>query len=381
MTNINIIHANALTPSDVIPDAFVCISNSKIIKVEEYNGQQLEGEVIDAPGLIVSPGWIDIQINGGFGSDFTDDPTSIWEVARGLPRYGTTSFLPTIITSPPGKLHLAMDVLRKGPPQGWIGADPLGIHAEGPFLNLQKKGAHNPEYLQAPSLKMVEGWSRENGIWLVTLAPELEGAAEIIEALTARNIIVSAGHSMATYDQALNAFEWGVRCVTHLFNAMPPLLHRDPGLTGAFLTQPKIVAGLIADGIHCHPSMLQLAWRSKGSAEIALVTDAMGAMGMSPGKYVFTGFEITVDQSSARLNDGTLAGSILTTDQSLRNMMNWLNRKLEDVIPSLTSTPARLMNVSNKGHLTPGADADLVLLTPSGEVMKTLTRGQVAFSR
>ena len=163
-------------------------------------------------------------------------------------------------------------------------------------------------------------------------------------------------------------------------HARPPILHRDPGLTGALLTQPEIGAGLIADGIHCHPGMLQLAWRSKGPSGIVLVTDAMGAMGMPPGKYEFTGFEITVDATSARLSDGTLPGSILTMEQSLQNMISWLQLKLEEVILSMTSTPASLLGVPNKGHLVPGADADLVLLTETGQVRKTWIGGQMEYS-
>jgi N-acetylglucosamine-6-phosphate deacetylase len=227
----------------------------------------------------------------------------------------------------------------------------------------------------------VEGWSRENGIWLVTLAPELPGSADVIKTLIAGEVIISAGHSMASYDEAMNSFEKGIRCGTHLYNAMPPLLHRDPGLAGALLTRPELVVGLIADGIHCHPGMLQLAWRSKGPSGIILVTDAMGAMGMPPGKYKFTGFEITVDPSSARLSDGTLAGSILTMDKSLQNMISWLQLKLEDVIPSLTSTPASLLGIPNKGNLVSGADADLVLLTETGQVLKTWIGGQMVYSR
>jgi N-acetylglucosamine-6-phosphate deacetylase len=381
MTDISIIHANTLTPSGVIPDALICMASGKIQKIESFNGQMPEGRVMDASGLVASPGWIDIQINGGFGLDFTDTPTAIWDVASQLPRYGTTSFLPTIITASLETVQTAMDVLKQGPPSGWIGAQPLGLHIEGPFLNPQKKGAHNPQYLQKPDISKVDGWSRENGIWLVTLAPEIEGAAELISVLAARKVIVSAGHSMANYEQARSAFEQGVSCVTHLYNAMPSLLHRDPGLSGAFLTQPDVVAGLIADGVHCHPAMLQLAWQSKGADGIALVTDAMGAMGMSPGKYKFGVFEINVDQVSARLTDSTLAGSILTTDLALQNMLKWCRLNVHDVLPALTSTPARLLNISNKGYLTPGADADLVLLTPSGVVEHTLIDGQVVFSR
>lgn len=380
MNSLTIVHASVFTQSGWLPDGLIRISNGKIDRVETFQGQPLDGEVINAAGLFVSPGWIDIQINGGFGMDFTDDPTTIWEVARQLPQYGTTSFLPTIITSPPETVNQAMEVLKKGPPLGWSGAEPLGIHAEGPFLNPQKKGAHNPQYLQKPALGIIEGWSRENGIWLVTLAPEMPGNAEVMDVLRAGNVVISAGHSMASYEEAVASFGRGVRCGTHLYNAMPSLLHREPGLTGALLTHPEIVVGLIADGIHCHPGMLQLAWRSKGSDGIALVTDAMGAMGMPPGKFRFAGFEITVDETSARLHDGTLAGSILTTDQSLRNMMNWLGLPLDDVLPSLTTTPARLLDIQHKGHLSPGMDADLVLLTETGQLIKTIVKGQVLYS-
>jgi len=381
MTDISIIHADAITPTGIIPDALIRLANGKIKEIGRFEGQRPEGRVIDASGLIVTPGWIDIQINGGFGMDFTDDPSAIWEVARQLPQYGTTSFLPTIITSPLETVRTAMALLKQGPPRGWVGALPLGLHTEGPFLNKQKKGAHNPNFLQVPEVDKVKDLSRENGIWLVTLAPELDGAKELITELCERGVIVSAGHSMANYEQSQKAFTTGVRCLTHLYNAMSPLLHRDPGLPGAFLTHPSIIAGLIVDGIHCHPAMVKLAWQSRGAEGIALVTDAMGAMGMPPGQYRFGGFDITVDEASARLADGTLAGSILTHDIALQNMLKWYGLKVEEVIPSLTSTPARLLNLPNKGRIAPDADADLVLITPLGEVRHTLIAGQIVFSR
>lgn len=381
MTDISIIHANAITPTGIISDALIHLASGKIKEIGQFKGQRLEGRVIDASGLLATPGWIDIQINGGFGMDFTDDPSAIWEVARHLPQYGTTSFLPTIITSPLETVRTAMSLLKKGPPAGWVGAQPLGLHTEGPFLNKQKKGAHNPNFLQAPEAGKVKDFSRENGIWLVTLAPELDGAAKLIADLCERGVIVSAGHSMANYEQAQKAFTTGVQCLTHLYNAMPSLLHRDPGLPGAFLTHASIIAGLIVDGIHCHPAMVKLAWQSRGADGIALVTDAMGAMGMPPGQYRFGGFDITVDEVSARLEDGTLAGSILTHDVALQNMLKWYGLKVEEVIPAMTSTPAKLLNLPNKGRLTPGADADLVLITPLGEVQHTLIAGQLVFTR
>ena len=191
-----------------------------------------EAQVIDATGLILAPGFIDLQINGAFGDDFTADPATIWRVAELLPRYGVTSFLPTIITSPPEKIAAGQKVVTEGRPDGFRGALPLGLHIEGPFLNPHKKGAHNPKYLRLPDVAAVKDWSPETGVSLVTLAPELPGALEVIVALSDRGVLVSEGHSMATYDQAEAGFDAGARYGTHLFNAMPALGHRDPGLPG-----------------------------------------------------------------------------------------------------------------------------------------------------
>jgi len=375
-----ILHATAITPDAVIPDSYIHIENGKITRVEPFSGQETATEtVINAHGLVAAPGFIDIQLNGGFGLDFTDNPDTIWDVARQLPRFGTTSFLPTIITSPFETVDRAIEILLKGPPPGWKGATPLGLHLEGPFLNPQKKGAHNPRYIQPPAAEKIPDWSPENGVWLVTLAPELEGASAVIETLASRGVVVSAGHTQATFEQAQAAFGQGVTCGTHLYNAMPPLLHRDPGLPGALLTTPGVYFGLIADGIHCHKSMLQLAWNAKSRDGLILTTDAMAAMGMTPGKYLLGNYETIVDEVSARLPDGTLAGSILTTDAALQNMIEWFGLPIEEVLPALTSTPARMFGLQQKGKLAPGADADLLLLTPQGRLVKTFAGGELLF--
>ncbi len=375
-----ILHAIAITPGAIIPDSYIHIEKGKIARVEPFSGQETTTEtVLDARGLVAAPGFIDIQLNGGFGLDFTDNPNAIWEVARQLPRFGTTSFLPTVITSPFETTDRAIEILRLGPPPGWKGATPLGLHLEGPFLNPQKKGAHNPRYIQHPAAEKIPNWSRKNGVWLVTLAPEMEGAPAVIETLTKQGVVVSAGHTQAAYEQAQAAFAQGIACGTHLYNAMPPLYHRDPGLPGALLTTPGVYFGLIADGIHCHKSMLQLAWNAKSRDGLILTTDAMAAMGMPPGKYLLGDFETIVDEVSARLPDGTLAGSILTTDAALQNMMTWLGLSIDEAIPSLTSTPARMLGLPRKGILAPGADADLLLLSPQGRLVKTFVGGELLF--
>jgi N-acetylglucosamine-6-phosphate deacetylase len=290
-----------------------------------------------------------------------------------------TAFLPTIITSPLECVRLAMDVVCRVP-DGFAGAFPLGLHLEGPFLNLNKKGAHNPNYLRIPSPELVADWSPRNGVRLATLAPEMPGALETVAALVRQGVVVSAGHSMASYEQAQAAFQAGVSYGTHLFNAMPTLDHRAPGLAAALLTAPSICVGVIPDGIHLHPSVVDLAWKAKGPRGLTLVTDAMAAMGMAPGAYRLGDFDVTVDENVARLPNGTLAGSILTMDGALRNLMAFTGCSMLEALPTLTSTPAAVLGLEHKGQIKPGADADLVLLTPQGQVVTTIVAGEVVYS-
>lgn len=259
-----ITNATLHTPTERIERGAVLTDGGRIAAVGpvEHVPCPADAQVIDADGLLLTPGFIDLQFNGGFGQDFTADPAAIWPVAAQLPQYGVTAFLPTIITAPLETSAAGRRVVTEGRPAGYRGATPLGLHIEGPFLNPAKKGAHNPAYLRLPTLDAVADWSPQSGVRLTTLAPELPGALAVIEALASRGVLVSAGHSMATYDQAVAGFDAGVRYGTHLFNAMPSLLHRDPGLPGALLTDDRVTVGLIADGIHTHPAIVKLVWQA-----------------------------------------------------------------------------------------------------------------------
>jgi N-acetylglucosamine-6-phosphate deacetylase len=337
-------------------------------------------QVIDARGHIVTPGLIDLQVNGAFGHDFTDNPSTIWDVASRLSRYGVTAFLPTIITSPLSKIAEGQRVLASGRPPGFRGSIPLGLHAEGPFLNVQKKGAHNAAYLRQPSVDDVPDWSRESGLRMVTLAPELPGARALIQALCRRGVLVSAGHSIATYDQAMEGFDAGVRYGTHLFNAMPPLQHREPALPGALLTDPRPIVGFIADGIHTHPSIVRMVWHAVGPTRLNLVTDCMAAVGMPPGIHRLGDYAVIVDEKSARLAPGTLAGSVLTLDQALRNFLDMTGCSLQEALPTMTTTAARAIGEDAvRGRLEPGYVADVVLLSRTLEVRQTLVEGEVVY--
>jgi N-acetylglucosamine-6-phosphate deacetylase len=368
-----------LTEGRMLEGAAVLVEGMRIVAVgpvSEFERPAGCEELIDGD-LVLTPGLIDLQINGAFGHDFTDEPESTWEVGAQLTRYGVTAFLPTVITSPRERVEAAREVMRRGAPEEYSGAVPLGLHLEGPFLNPARRGAHDPAYLRFPDEEAVEGWSRENGVLLVTLAPELRGALEVIERLKERGVVVSAGHSMATAEEAKTGFEAGVRYGTHLFNAMPPLGHREPGLAGALLAARDVTVGLIADGIHVHPDVVALSWRAKGMERFNLVTDAMAALGMPPGTYKLGGRDVSVDALSARLEDETLAGSLLSLDQAVRNLAEFTGCEPAEAVFAATAVPAKLLGIDGEyGSIAPGMRADMALWTRDMQVVGTFVGGE-----
>jgi N-acetylglucosamine-6-phosphate deacetylase len=380
---LQIVNATIHTPDHVIERGCVTVEGARIVAVGPANGMPVPAGArrIDAVGRILAPGFIDLQLNGAFGHDFTADPSTIWQVAARLPRYGVTAFLPTIITSPLDQVQAGLRVVTGGRPKDFRGAAALGVHAEGPFLNVKKKGAHNEQYLRAPMIETAAGWSPASGMRLVTMAPELPGALDLIRALTARGVVVSAGHSMATYDEAVAGFDAGARYGTHLFNAMPALGHRDPGLPGALLSDGRMTVGLIADGVHTHRSIIALVWKMLGPKRMSLVTDAMAALGMPPGRHRLGDYDVIVDATSARLADGTLAGSILELDQALRNLIEITGCTLGEALETMTTTPARLLGLAGeRGRIAPGLAADMVLLSSDLKVDTTIAAGEIVFS-
>ena len=340
-----------------------------------------DAQRVEADGLSVAPGFIELQVNGAAGHDLTTDPASTWAVGEYLARHGVTAFLPTIVTSPPAVVDAALAILAAGPPAGWRGAIPLGLHIEGPFLSPDRSGAHDPALLRQLTPELAAGWAPESGVRLVTLAPELHGALELIADLAGRGVVVSAGHSAASLDDARAAFDAGVRYVTHLFNAMPPLDHRAPGLAVAALLDDRVTVGLIPDGVHSHPAMVELAWRVAGPGRVSIVTDAIAALGMPPGRYPLGGREVLVEGESARLADGRLAGAVLGLDRALRNLCAFAGASAADALRAVTDVPARLLGLDDRGVLRVGARADLVLLTPALEVVETYVDGRPLLGR
>ena len=332
--------------------------------------------VIDATGLIIAPGFIELQINGAFGHDFTTVPTSMWEVGRRLPEWGVTAFAPTIVSTELTVVDEARSVAAAGPPAGYRGAAALGLHVEGPFLAPSRAGAHDPGKLRLPSPGLVAGWSPATGVRIVTLAPELPDAVATVDALVASDVVVSAGHSEATFDEAMAGFAAGVTLVTHLFNAMSGFGHRDPGLAAATLAHPTVVAGLIADGHHVHAGAIRAATAALGPHRTVLVTDAIaatasdeiGAIGAVP---------IASAEGAPRTATGVLAGSLLTLDTAVRRYVDLATVPQAQAIDAVTSTPASVLRLGDRGRIVAGAVGDVTLLDDDLRVVATIVAGDV----
>jgi N-acetylglucosamine-6-phosphate deacetylase len=337
----------------------------------------------DFPGKILAPGFIDIHIHGGSGHDVMElSASALAAIECGMVKHGVTSYLPTTVTAPMADTlrsleHLGKAVAKKNKPGR---SRPLGIHLEGPFISHAKRGVHPPENLLRPSPKLLRQMQEASGdaVRMLTIAPEIEGAIETIKEAVALGIHASLGHSNATFSEANAGIEAGARHATHTFNAMRPLDHREPGILGAVLSDDRLTADLIADGLHIDPAVIKLFFRSKGLDRALLITDAISATGMPDGKYKLGGFEVEVKGDRCDL-DGKLAGSVLTLDRALRNVMRFVPLSLEKAIQLVTQNPARLLGLADThGTLAAGAMADIVVLTPSGEVAATMAGGQFA---
>ncbi|MFL6058601.1 MAG: N-acetylglucosamine-6-phosphate deacetylase [Rubrobacteraceae bacterium] len=337
---------------------------------------ELPSECREVPGF-VCPGFIDLQINGAFGVDVGPDTKALEALRRELPKTGVTSFLPTAISWPPERYADFLGAIREATSSS--GAVILGAHIEGPFLSLARKGAHDPANLQPVDLDLTERLVGSGMVRVMTLAPELPRAKEAIRLLREVGVVASAGHTEASYEEILQAIDTGLPMGTHLYNAMSSFEHRAPGAVGALLTDERVHAGIIADGVHVHEGALRLAYQRKGPEGLALVTDAMEAAGMAEGEYELSGRRVRLENGSVRLPDGTLAGSALTMDQAVRNAVQFMGAPLQDAVRMASETPAEILGMFEKGRITPGADADLVVLSTEGTVEETIVAGETVY--
>jgi N-acetylglucosamine-6-phosphate deacetylase len=374
----------AFTPTNELRDAGILMRDGVIEAVAPRASltSPAGAQEIVARDKIAVPGFIDVHIHGAGGHDVMEATESALNaVSSSIGSHGTTSFVATTVTGDPDIIcksseaiahYIGLQHVNTRP-----GAEILGIHFEGPFINPVRRGVHPPEWIRLPSAELLEkfiGAARGHALML-TIAPELLGAMPCIDAARKSGMVVGIGHTDATYEQTRAAMARGAHHAIHTYNAMRPFSHRDAGVIGAVLTSPEFTAELIADGVHVGETAMRLLLQAKGAAGVILISDGISATSMPDGKYMLGGFEVTVSGGVCRNAEGNLAGSTLTLDRALRNIVN-LGASLPEALRMLTLNPATLLGVEHKkGTLRPNADADLVLLNEALEVTQVFTRG------
>ncbi|MGI9863005.1 N-acetylglucosamine-6-phosphate deacetylase [Moorella naiadis] len=373
-----------VTPEGIIESGVVRVVGEKIDWVgqaEEHVGPATRNFGQD----FIVPGFIDLHVHGADGVEFLDDGSAdIEKILAYHGRHGTTSLLATVAAAPYERISTSLKVIQnlmnrqRNTPM--CSAQILGVHLEGPFLNCKRAGGQDPASLCPPDRARFDEWQALAPVRLITVAPELAGAREFIRHASSRNVIVSAGHTDATAEQLEHGTEWGLTHLTHFYNAMSGLHHREPGVVGAGLTLPGVDLELIADLVHVHPMALRLAYLTKGSSHIALVTDAVAYCGLPDGSYEKRGRRVYVEKGRVYLSDGTLAGSTLTLDHAVRNMVNKVGVSIVEAVTMASATPARILGIQRqKGRVAPGFDADLVVLDSSLNVRMSMVGGQIIY--
>lgn len=369
---------------------YIKIKEHSIVEIgslDQFHPNETDELIKVPPSYKAIPGLIDLHVHGASGADMMDASLrSLNTMTRKLPEEGTTSFLATTITQKEeyiqGALVNAGNYICHNQAPGQ--AEILGIHLEGPFVNKSRAGAQPIDNIINPDLALFKKWNKQarGKIKLVTLAPEQPGGLELVRYLKENNIVASIGHSDATFEEVKQAIRAGVTHVTHLYNQMRGLHHRDPGVVGAAFLNDDLVVELIVDGIHVSKEMVELAYKQKGKERIVLITDAMRAKGMASGIYDLGGQDIIVKDGKAVLYDGTLAGSTLKFEEALRNMVAFSGCSLQDSIRMSSFNQAKQLGVLHrKGSLATRKDADIVILDEDLHVSKTFCRGKLAFDR
>jgi len=363
------------------PNRCLAVSGGKIEFIEPGE-KPVAHEIINAEGFYITPGLIDLHVHGGGGADALDGaPDSLGLISLFHGRHGTTGILPTIAASSPERMALALEAAANyaGKEKGAL---ILGSHLEGPYLNPSFSGALNRNHLKYPDPTEIEELlaAGQGTLKMVTLAPELPGCLEIVEALSSSGVIPSLGHSGATFEETQRAAQVGLRHITHIFNAMAGMHHREPGPAGAALSSTMFSAEVIADGLHIHPFILKMLWELKGNG-LALISDAISAAGLSDGRYRLAGQEILVVGGRAALPCGRLAGSTITVLEAVKNMIKLAGLTLPQAVSLASTNPARILGQMNKGRIAAGCDADLVLLDTEIDPCLVMMGGKIIFRR
>jgi N-acetylglucosamine-6-phosphate deacetylase len=373
-----------------LENGYIKIKDQKIIELGpiEKLDQEDQFEIVEIPSNYKAiPGFIDVHIHGVGGADVMDATKEALDtMTNTLPGEGTTSFLATTMTQGSTEIEKALtnagDYIKEQQSRGK--AEILGIHLEGPFVNAKRAGAQPLDHIIDPNLEIFKRWhslSKEN-IKLVTMAPEQPGGLEMVRYLKENDIIASIGHSDATYEEVSGAIEAGVNHVTHLFNQMRGLHHREPGVVGAAFLHDELKTEIIADGVHVRPEMVKLAYQQKGNEGVILITDSMRAKCLKNGQYDLGGQDVTVKDGKAVLSDGTLAGSILKLGNAVKNILAYTGCSLEDAIEMASANPAKQLKIyDKKGSIAKGKDADIVILDENLDVFMTICRGTLAYTK
>lgn len=379
-----IINGKIIINNDVLLDQAICFTD-RICGIGDLSTLEKKFgplEIIDALGSYVTPGFIDIHIHGIEGHDVCDgDIEGLNVISKAINKYGVTSYLPTTMTIPIEEMHHVLDQINRVKESDYEGAEILGVHLEGPFINKVCKGAQNEKYIIGPEYKLIEDYKEL--IALITLAPESEGAQEFIKKVSATtNIVLSMGHTNATFEEAMAGIENGISHATHTFNAMSKLHHRQPGVVGAALVSDDVKCEVVADNIHMHPALYKLFVKTKGLDKIILVTDCVQAGGLPDGEYTLGGQKIFVNGDKSVLEDGTIAGSVLKLNKAVHNFKESVDLNIEDIIRFVTENPAKSLGVyDRKGSLEINKDADIALLDENTEVMMTIGKGKILYEK
>ena len=376
--------AVAYTPSERISPARIVIEGSRIAAIGTPDQVEVAPEMtrIEAGDLIATPGFIDTHIHGSSGVDVME---ATWDalntVSGALASHGTTSFLPTTVSASAEVLGECIGRLGGLQEGEFVGAHPIGIHLEGPFISPIRRGIHPADHIRDADAALLEKWidMSDGAVRLLTIAPEVEGIDAVIKVAQARGVTLAMGHSDATMETAREAADRGVCYAVHMFNAMRGLHHRDPGIAGAVLADDRVRAEIIADGVHVDPAFVRVFARSKGRERVLLVTDGTSATDMPDGEYTLGASTVSVSEGVCRDSEGRLAGSTLTQDVALRNYVEWTGSDLAAGLEALTTNPAAALGVEDQGRLRVGSEADIVLLDRTLTVKRTYVGGRTVF--
>jgi N-acetylglucosamine-6-phosphate deacetylase len=376
------LRGQVVTDYEVWPDGTVLFEDSSVADVSPDDSLVADAHEVHYYGeALILPGFVDLQVNGAFGIDVASESDRLPELSRALLSTGTTSYLPTIISSPEGIYEEALPAISVAAAGPSSGAEVLGVHLEGPFINLEKRGAHAAAHVMRPDAELLGRLLDLGPVRMVTLATELEGADELAVLASNRGVVVCAGHSDVAFEPAYGALDGRVAGVTHLFNAMSAMHHREPGLPGAAFAHPRAVCGLISDGLHVHPEMVGLAFRMLGPDRLCLVTDAIAAAGMEEGEYRLATRTVHVDGGIPKLGSGAIAGSVLNMREAFKNILAFTGCTVPEAARMASTSPARLIGEGRrKGRLAPGYDADATVLAPDLSLQAVWQRGELAYS-